>query len=80
MTKRGFAIEKHDGRRGKRRISDGEASAGGWEKVAFSDRGSRWLAIGDGQGGRPPQPSLAILQPLLNSTSLLFQWRDHWLS
>ena len=64
MTKRGFAIEKHDGRCRNRCISDGEAPAGGGEGVADLS----------------PRPSLAILQPLLNSTSLLLQWHDQPLS
>ncbi len=34
MTKSGFAIEKHDGRRRNRCIGDGEAPAGGGEEVA----------------------------------------------
>jgi hypothetical protein len=38
MTKRGFAVENHDGRRGNRCIGDGEAPAGGHWRISTKRR------------------------------------------
>ena len=60
MTKSGFAIEKQDGRRRKRCFSDGEAPAGGGERMLVVASGG-WLS-GMGGGVRPPRSWLAILR------------------